>query len=107
MIVISALAFELYGSGTNERGQLGLGYSVEEMQYFSRQNMFLPLDIVSIKASMGKQAFAVTADGVGYAWGDNTWGQISPDLTLKMSDEPIVMSFFSKAGVKLAMVDAD
>jgi alpha-tubulin suppressor-like RCC1 family protein len=70
---------KLFVTGSNEYGQLGLGFisfvdRMKEVEFFRLQKLFV------IKVSAGlRHSLALTSNGKLYVWGDNKFGQLGLD----------------------------
>eukprot|EP01127_Copromyxa_protea_P022619 TRINITY_DN8218_c0_g1_i1.p1 TRINITY_DN8218_c0_g1~~TRINITY_DN8218_c0_g1_i1.p1 ORF type:complete len:292 (-),score=31.45 TRINITY_DN8218_c0_g1_i1:9-884(-) len=75
MLALTELG-EIYSWGLNISGQLGFG---DHVHHSRPQKLFPPStnfkDIVTIACGLG-YSMALTADGILFAWGFNTWGQL-------------------------------
>ena len=64
----------LFGCGSNEEGQLGLGETVIETTDATFEDNFIMSDVLSISAGQ-KFALVRTSDGL-FGMGDNTFGEL-------------------------------
>lgn len=70
---------KVYAWGNNKRGQLGNGeISVKEISPVEVSG--LPENIIAIEAARDR-TYALTSDGVLYAWGENDYGQLGDGST--------------------------
>ncbi len=96
----------LSAAGNNDFGQLGIGSLASIVPSFQLVTAVPTNNWISIAASAGgAHSLGVTSNGLVYAWGDNTHGQIG-DGTFNPHNAPVVVSFFQTLGVKALTVYA-
>ncbi len=84
-------AGDVWGWGNDLYGQLGDGRQLSRYAVAAKVKA-KGLQDVSWVASGSNHTLAVTRDGAVWAWGDNHWGQISADATLRVL-EPRLVAF--------------
>lgn len=76
---------------------------MSQIDTFTQLTDFFDDDFIEINLGM-YHAVAVTKDGKIYAWGDNTYHQVSTD-NISQSSKPLEISFFSDNNIKVARAD--
>lgn len=97
----------VYAWGDNTYGQIGDGTTTSRSQpvNISGSSAFDNKVVIEISAGFG-HSLALTADGIVYAWGDNTYNQIGDGTTTRRTTPVNISSYGALAGKTIVQIRA-